>query len=206
VKRFSPSRLLARPLLGLVWIYSNAISPLIGAHCRYQPTCSEFAADALRRYGAFKGGYLAVRRIGRCHPWGGSGYDPVPDELGARTERERSNTLDHAYAFISRDNRAGGLAHIESHIDNSPDPSLEYPWFFNAMLSWESKDAALFLAQRYLGYLLDSNEDVAAMKLIVRCRLENSLFKPQPKYRERALDIAHQLGHDDMIRFLTSIN
>jgi hypothetical protein len=74
------------------------------------------------------------------------------------------------------------------------------------MLSWESKDAALFFAQRYLGHLLDTNEDVAAMKLIARCRLENSLFRPLPKDRERALDLAKQLGHDDMVRFLTSIS
>ena len=71
-------RVLAWPLLGLVWIYRNAISPLIGANCRFQPTCSKYAEEALRRHGAFKGGWLAIRRIGRCHPWGGSGYDPVP--------------------------------------------------------------------------------------------------------------------------------
>jgi putative membrane protein insertion efficiency factor len=90
VKRLSPSRLLAWPLLGLVWVYRNAISPLIGANCRYEPTCSEYAGDALRRYGAFKGGYLAVRRIGRCHPWGGSGYDPVPD--GERDRNSQDET------------------------------------------------------------------------------------------------------------------
>ena len=71
-------RVLAWPLLGLVWIYRNAISPLIGANCRFQPTCSKYAEEALRKHGAFKGGWLAIRRIGRCHPWGGSGYDPVP--------------------------------------------------------------------------------------------------------------------------------
>lgn len=71
-------RVLAWPLLGLVWIYRNAISPLIGANCRFQPTCSMYAEEALRKHGAFKGGWLAIRRIGRCHPWGGSGYDPVP--------------------------------------------------------------------------------------------------------------------------------
>lgn len=72
-------RVLAWPLLGLVWIYRTAISPLTGANCRYQPTCSAYAEEALRKYGAFKGGWLALKRIGRCHPWGGSGYDPVPD-------------------------------------------------------------------------------------------------------------------------------
>jgi len=71
-------KLFAWPLLGLVWIYSNAISPLLGTNCRFQPTCSAYAVEALQRYGGFKGGWLVLRRIGRCHPWGGSGYDPVP--------------------------------------------------------------------------------------------------------------------------------
>lgn len=72
------SKLLAKPLLGLVWLYRYGISPLLGASCRFEPSCSAYAQEALRRYGAFKGGWLMLRRIGRCHPWGGSGYDPVP--------------------------------------------------------------------------------------------------------------------------------
>ncbi len=72
------SKLLAKPLLGLVWLYRYAISPLLGVNCRFEPSCSEYAAEALRRYGGFKGGWLMLKRIGRCHPWGGSGYDPVP--------------------------------------------------------------------------------------------------------------------------------
>ena len=75
-----PARLLAAPLLGLVWLYSHTVSPLLGANCRFQPTCSAYAAEALRRYGAFRGGWLALKRIGRCHPWGGSGYDPLPED------------------------------------------------------------------------------------------------------------------------------
>jgi len=74
------SKLLAKPLLGLVWLYRYGVSPLLGANCRFQPTCSAYAKEALLRYGAFKGGWLVLRRIGRCHPWGGSGYDPVPGQ------------------------------------------------------------------------------------------------------------------------------
>ena len=71
-------KVFAWPLLGLVWLYRNAISPLLGLNCRFEPTCSAYAMEALHRYGGFKGGWLMLKRIGRCHPWGGSGYDPVP--------------------------------------------------------------------------------------------------------------------------------
>jgi putative membrane protein insertion efficiency factor len=70
--------LLKKLLLGLIWVYRNMISPLKPATCRYTPTCSAYALGAVNKYGPIKGGWLALRRIGRCHPWGGSGYDPVP--------------------------------------------------------------------------------------------------------------------------------
>jgi putative membrane protein insertion efficiency factor len=70
---------LAWPLLLLVWIYRNAISPLLGANCRFEPSCSAYAEEALKRHGGLRGGWLTLCRISRCHPWGGSGYDPVPD-------------------------------------------------------------------------------------------------------------------------------
>ena len=72
------SRLLAKPLIGLVRLYRLAISPWLGGNCRYQPTCSTYAIEALQTYGALRGGWLAAKRIARCNPWGGSGYDPVP--------------------------------------------------------------------------------------------------------------------------------
>ncbi|MEG2614432.1 MAG: membrane protein insertion efficiency factor YidD [Alistipes sp.] len=66
------------PLLLLVKFYQLCISPFTPPSCRYTPTCSQYAVEALRKYGPIKGLWLAVRRIARCHPWGGSGYDPVP--------------------------------------------------------------------------------------------------------------------------------
>ena len=59
--------------------YRLAISPWLATNCRYHPTCSSYAMEALRKHGAFKGTWLAARRIARCHPWGGSGIDNVPD-------------------------------------------------------------------------------------------------------------------------------
>jgi hypothetical protein len=69
---------LARLLTLPVHLYRYAISPLIASNCRFQPTCSAYALEALRTHGAIKGGWMALRRIARCHPWGGSGHDPVP--------------------------------------------------------------------------------------------------------------------------------
>ena len=66
------------PLVLLVRFYQVCISPLKPPCCRFTPTCSAYALQALRKHGPFKGTYLTVRRILRCHPWGGHGYDPVP--------------------------------------------------------------------------------------------------------------------------------
>jgi putative membrane protein insertion efficiency factor len=68
------ARILALPVLA----YRLFLSPWVGHNCRYQPTCSCYALEALERHGAMRGGYLAVRRLARCHPLGGNGYDPVP--------------------------------------------------------------------------------------------------------------------------------
>ena len=81
-------RVLAWPLLWLVWLYRYGLSPLLGANCRYQPTCSAYAEEAIRTYGAFRGGWLTLKRLGRCHPWGGSGYDPVPEQQEDPVETE----------------------------------------------------------------------------------------------------------------------
>ncbi len=62
----------------LIAFYQQCISPLTPAACRFTPTCSQYAKEAILKYGPFKGGWLALKRILRCNPWGGSGYDPVP--------------------------------------------------------------------------------------------------------------------------------
>jgi uncharacterized protein len=70
--------ILKKTILALLWVYRHMISPLKPATCRYTPTCSTYAVQAVNKYGPFKGGMMALKRIGRCHPWGDSGYDPVP--------------------------------------------------------------------------------------------------------------------------------
>ncbi|MDR2239682.1 MAG: membrane protein insertion efficiency factor YidD [Zoogloeaceae bacterium] len=65
-------------LVFLVKIYRFAISPLLGRSCRFHPSCSEYAIEAIERHGSCKGSWLAARRVSRCHPWNPGGYDPVP--------------------------------------------------------------------------------------------------------------------------------
>ncbi len=72
-------------LLGLlIRVYQLAFSPLTAGSCRYEPSCSEYARQAIARFGAIQGSYLMAARLLRCHPWGGSGYDPVPEEFPGR--------------------------------------------------------------------------------------------------------------------------
>jgi putative membrane protein insertion efficiency factor len=62
----------------IIKIYQYLISPLLGSSCRFTPTCSQYGVEAIKKHGAFKGGWLTLKRIGRCHPWGKHGHDPVP--------------------------------------------------------------------------------------------------------------------------------
>lgn len=73
-----PFQLIGLLFIGLIRFYQLAISPILPASCRYTPTCSQYSLEAIKKYGPFKGSYLAFRRILRCNPWGGHGHDPVP--------------------------------------------------------------------------------------------------------------------------------
>ena len=70
--------MIARLLIGLVRVYQYGLSPLLPGSCRYTPSCSHYAVEALRKHGAWRGGRLPLKRILSCHPWGGHGHDPVP--------------------------------------------------------------------------------------------------------------------------------
>ena len=118
-------------------------------------------------------------------------------------EREAS-VLNHAYGFFSRDNRAGALAHIRSALRDETDVDAAYYWYFSEMLRWESKDAALMLAQERLTELLRGERGVEAVKLISRCLLENPRFRPLPGDLDSALQVAARLDRDDLVRTLES--
>lgn len=76
--RWLLSAALSLPILGLIRVYRLFISPLLGSNCRHLPTCSEYAQDAIRMHGPLRGGYYALKRISRCHPWALPALDPVP--------------------------------------------------------------------------------------------------------------------------------
>lgn len=70
---------LALALRLVIRTYQWVLSPVLGANCRFQPSCSAYAVEAIEKHGALRGSWLALRRLARCHPWGGFGYDPVPE-------------------------------------------------------------------------------------------------------------------------------
>ncbi|MBJ7428415.1 MAG: membrane protein insertion efficiency factor YidD [Bacteroidia bacterium] len=71
-------KIILYPFILLIKVYQNVVSPFLPNACRYNPTCSQYAIEALNKHGIFKGLILSIKRIGSCHPWGGSGFDPVP--------------------------------------------------------------------------------------------------------------------------------
>ena len=133
----------------------------------------------------------------------------IPDaiEMTAEERRERltadrQNVANHAYGFVSRGNRAGGLAHIQSFIDGEQDKEEAYNWFFNQMLKWENMDAALSFAQPYLHRLLSQQRDAAALKLLSQCYHANPRFRPAKEDAEAAIELAKRSRRDDLLDFL----
>ncbi|MCH7821410.1 MAG: hypothetical protein IIA07_05275 [Proteobacteria bacterium] len=128
--------------------------------------------------------------------------DPSDAQIDTQQTRARTDVLDHAYGFISRGNRAGGLEHVYGWLAEDPDPATAWPWFLEQMLRWENNVAALQLAQQYLSQLLHDEEDVAAVKVIMRCRLVNEAFRPLPDDIPLALAAAERCHNAELISFL----
>jgi putative membrane protein insertion efficiency factor len=204
------SRALALPFIWLVKFYRLAISPWLGGNCRFDPTCSSYAIEALQTHGVLYGGWLAVRRILRCHPWGGSGYDPVPgagqaarpgqsgEAAAEQLEKQRRHALNHAYGFISRENRAGGFDHLFDCIARDPNPADAWAWIFERMLGWENRQTALFFAQHYVHDLLQHGEQRKAVKVILRCRLVDEQFCPMADDRPAAVAAAEAMSNAEL--------
>jgi uncharacterized protein len=85
------SKILISPFVLIVKLYQWFVSPILPNSCRFQPTCSHYMVDSLREWGVFKGLFLGVKRILKCHPWGKYGYDPVPENLEKKTKNKKTN-------------------------------------------------------------------------------------------------------------------
>jgi uncharacterized protein len=90
--KFALSKIPGLLLKSTIRLYQLVISPILGPRCRYLPTCSEYAVEAIDRHGVVAGSWLAAKRIARCHPWGGSGLDPVPEKEARCQHRHQATT------------------------------------------------------------------------------------------------------------------
>ena len=73
-------KIITHPIIVIIKFYQFFISPILGQNCRYLPTCSEYSIQSIKKFGIFKGTFLSLKRISKCHPWGNHGYDPVPND------------------------------------------------------------------------------------------------------------------------------
>lgn len=87
--------MITRLLVLLIRVYRSAVSPWLGPSCRYLPTCSQYSMECIERHGALAGSWYSVKRICRCHPWGGSGWDPPPDESAKASESTSTRAASH---------------------------------------------------------------------------------------------------------------
>lgn len=129
----------------------------------------------------------------------------IPDALESDDEQlqqelaqRRTQILNHAYGFASRDNRAGGLEHIYRWLDDDPEAAEAWPWFLDHMLRWENTDPALHYAQHYLKQLLVNGDRVTAVKLMLRCQLIDPAFRPQADDLPLAIAAAEQCGNKEL--------
>jgi len=131
--------------------------------------------------------------------------EKTAEASAAELENDRTRVLNHAYGFISRDNRAGGFRHIFDWINEDPEPVAAWAWFFDRMLAWESPAPVLYFAQHYLHEQLQHGEQVAAVKLIMRCRMIDERFRPLEEDNAAAIAAAEAVSNDDLAADLRRI-
>ena len=128
--------------------------------------------------------------------------EPDVEQQIADLDKERTSILSHAYGFISRGNRDGGLSHVFAWLAEDPDPDAAWEWFFQGMLRWENNEAALYFAQHYLARLLAADEPLRANKVVLRCRLINERFRPLAEDLPAAIDAAERAGNRELAESL----
>ena len=128
---------------------------------------------------------------------------PDPGETLALDVVGRKRVLNHAYGFLSRGNRDGGLEHIYASLRDDPDPDEAWRWYLEQMLRWEDSYPGLLLAQQYLGRLLEHGDEVAAVKLMLRCGLVDEAFRPLSADLSRAIAAAEACGNQELVETLS---
>ena len=120
------------------------------------------------------------------------------EEVARGSEAERKTVATHAYGLISRGNREGGLKHIRNRVASEADPDEAIIWFFNEMMRWENKDAALYFGQEAFAHLLHHEREPAALKIVSSCLYEEPRWKPRPEDRQAAIEMAERRGRQDL--------
>lgn len=127
------------------------------------------------------------------------------DELAEKLEVARTAVLAHAYGFVSRNNREGGLNHIVGWIEKETDVAAAWAWFFDRMLAWEQQQHALFFAQKYIHDALRHGEKIPAVKVILRCRLVDEQFHPFRDDLPAAVAAAESTGNIELAAVLKQV-
>lgn len=129
---------------------------------------------------------------------------PAPLERDDVIVRQRRNVLTHAYGFVSRGNRRGGLLHIFAWLDEDPEPDAAWSWFFWQMTNWEDPTAGLEYAQHLVSRLLRDGDQIAAVKILLRCCDIEPRFKPWPDDRDLAVRAAESCDNEELAALLRS--
>lgn len=124
--------------------------------------------------------------------------EPDVEKQVADLEKARVDALSHAYGFVSRGNREGGLSHLYSWLQKDPDPDAAWQWFFERMMRWDNNEGALYFAQHYISRLLAANEPMRVNKVILRCQTVNDRFRPLEDDIPGAIDAAERCGNQEL--------